>query len=380
MFILILLCGLPLLGVWLDGQPIGRYLQFPPRTNYVAHAPFAWPVFIALSALIAAMVLPFLIRRLAALRRPSADVPRLSLPPLPWWGSGGLAIGAAAWTLAWTRFEWFRPLQPHTFTPLWLAYILVVNGLTWQRSGHCMLTDRPRHLAWLFLASAAFWWFFEYLNRFVQNWYYAGIQTFSPLEYFLFASLSFSTVLPAVMGTAELLRTFPALTSGLDSFPPVRVRRPRAVALAALTASAAGLTGIGLWPDRLFPLLWLAPVMILISLQALRREETLLSPLAQGDWRRIVLLALSALICGFFWEMWNYRSLAQWIYTVPYVNRFHLFEMPILGYAGYLPFGMECAVVADAIANMRKIRSERNTFDSVCEKDRTAPRCREKEK
>jgi hypothetical protein len=85
-----------------------------------------------------------------------------------------------------------------------------------------------------------------------------------------------------------------------------------------------------------------------------------------------VLLAISALLCGFFWEMWNYRSLAKWIYAVPYVNRFHLFEMPILGYAGYLPFGMECAVVADAIANMRKSRSERNIPDSACDKDRTA--------
>jgi hypothetical protein len=28
---------------------------------------------------------------------------------------------------------------------------------------------------------------------------------------------------------------------------------------------------------------------------------------------------------------------------------FHLFEMPILGYAGYLPFGLECAVIIDFV-------------------------------
>jgi len=44
--------------------------------------------------------------------------------------------------------------------------------------------------------------------------------------------------------------------------------------------------------------------------------------------------------------MWNYYSLSKWSYTVPYVNRFQLFEMPILGYAGYLPFGLECMVAA----------------------------------
>ena len=68
-----------------------------------------------------------------------------------------------------------------------------------------------------------------------------------------------------------------------------------------------------------------------------------------GRWRRIVLLALAALICGFFWEMWNYWSATKWAYAVPFVERFKIFEMPVLGFAGYLPFGLECAVVADAV-------------------------------
>ena len=48
--------------------------------------------------------------------------------------------------------------------------------------------------------------------------------------------------------------------------------------------------------------------------------------------------------------MWNYGSLARWIYDVPYVGRFKFFEMPVLGYAGYLPFGWECAVIGDGLA------------------------------
>ncbi|HBH80389.1 MAG TPA: hypothetical protein DDY39_11240, partial [Nitrospira sp.] len=57
--------------------------------------------------------------------------------------------------------------------------------------------------------------------------------------------------------------------------------------------------------------------------------------------------ALAALICGIFWELWNWKSLAHWEYALPFVHRFPLFEMPLLGYAGYLPFGLECVVVAD---------------------------------
>lgn len=209
-----------------------------------------------------------------------------------------------------------------------------------------MLIDRPRHMAGLFVLSAGFWWFFEYLNRFVQNWYYAGIGTLTPWEYFIFATLPFSTVLPAVMSTHEWLATFPRLTAGLDGFRPWAPRYPRRVALMALVLAAGGLAGIGIRPDILFPVLWISPLVILASLQTLVGRETVFGDIARGDWSRLVRLALAALVCGFFWELWNYHSLAKWIYTVPYVNRFKVFEMPILGYAGYLPFGWECAVIA----------------------------------
>jgi hypothetical protein len=53
---------------------------------------------------------------------------------------------------------------------------------------------------------------------------------------------------------------------------------------------------------------------------------------------------MAALACGVFWELWNYHSLAKWVYTVPFVQRWPIFEMPLLGYAGYLPFGLECAL------------------------------------
>ncbi len=52
-------------------------------------------------------------------------------------------------------------------------------------------------------------------------------------------------------------------------------------------------------------------------------------------------LWLGVLVCGFFWEMWNYFSYPKWQYTVPGVSFLHIFEMPLLGYGGYLPFAME---------------------------------------
>jgi hypothetical protein len=80
-------------------------------------------------------------------------------------------------------------------------------------------------------------------------------------------------------------------------------------------------------------------------------EETIFSAVTHGDWRPIYLPAIAALICGFFWEMWNFYSAAKWVYTVPYVYRCLIFEMPLLGFGGYLPFGLECAVVGSLISN-----------------------------
>lgn len=60
--------------------------------------------------------------------------------------------------------------------------------------------------------------------------------------------------------------------------------------------------------------------------------------------------ALAALVCGFLWELWNYGSLAKWHYSIPFVQRFPLFEMPLLGYSGYLPFGIECALIMQLVA------------------------------
>ncbi len=71
--------------------------------------------------------------------------------------------------------------------------------------------------------------------------------------------------------------------------------------------------------------------------------------MAGGDWRRAATWMLAALVCGWFWEMWNWQSDPKWIYTVPGVERWHVFEMPLLGFAGYLPFGLECLIVTESV-------------------------------
>lgn len=342
-----MLIGLPLAGVTLAGKPLDSYLEFPPITRYVQHAPFSWLAFGCISMLIVIAVAPFVY----FVRRSRHTVPhsQRSVCAFPWWGWAGIVVVLATWCLAWNRFIWFEPFQAFTFTPLWLGYILAISGLTLKRAGHCTLRDNTGFFVALFPLSAAFWWFFEYLNRFVQNWYYIGAGELSAWEYFWQATLPFSTVLPAVLATREWLATYPRLSAGLATGWHLPLLEPRLTAAFMLLFAAIGLGGIGVWPDLLYPLLWLAPVLIIVSLQLLLGEKTLIDAPARGDWRLIWQAALAALICGFFWELWNYKSVPRWEYSIPLVHRLEIFHMPLLGYAGYLPFGLGCIAMASLI-------------------------------
>jgi len=340
----------PLLGAALAGEPIVPYLRFPPLTEPARAPGFHAGVFALLAAVSVLALAPLALRVMRAGRASRAAAPRATAPRsrlrLSWWGVGACAWVALAWALAWTRAPWFAPLQQHTFTPLWVGYVVLVNALAHARSGRCMLTHRTGRFLALFPLSAAFWWSFEYLNRFARNWHYEGIGDFGALEYTAYATLAFSTVLPAVLGTRDLLATWPRLAAGLGRawrVPPAG----RAAHATLLAGGALGLAGVAWLPAQLFPLLWVAPLLALVALDGLAGRPTLLDDVAAGDWRRVWLASLAALVCGFFWELWNFCSLARWEYTVPYVQRFHLFEMPLLGYAGYLPFGLTCVAAAD---------------------------------
>lgn len=343
-FILLLLVILPLAGLYVADIPFQKYLEFPPRTRYVAHAEFSWGVFIALAIFVLAVFAPLCFKVLIS--KPNST-PKIQKGFFPWWGWLGAAILGISWFMAWTRFQWFAPLQIFTFTPIWVGYIFVTNGLTYRQTGRCMLRNQPGYLFSLFVLSAFFWWYFEYLNRFVQNWHYIGIGDLSRIKYFLFATLPFSTVLPAVLSTQEFLSTMPRISAGLDRFIKIDPTHARVWALVTLCVFSIGLTVIGIWPDYLFPLVWITPLFMVTAFQAIRGKRALFSGVTTGDWQRLYRLSMSALICGFFWELWNYHSYAKWIYTIPFVERYKIFEMPLLGYAGYLPFGPTCALVAD---------------------------------
>jgi len=346
-WIVAFLCISPLFGVLYLDSHLTPYLEFPPTTKYIIHAPFSLQVFLLLILFVAAVCLPFLYRLITY--KADQRITIKGIYPFPSWGRLGIAVVAIFWVLAWNRYAFFQPLQRYTFFPLWAGYLLVINGLTCMRKGTCLLRSNPRFFLVLFPASALFWWYFEYLNRFVQNWYYLGGENISAAEYIIHASICFSTVLPAVVSTHEYLRTLPRLATAFADWHPIPITGKKGIGRLLLAGTVLSLAALAVFPDYLFPLVWISPLLVIVGIQFATGQPTFFDDVQKGNWQPVVLPALAALICGFFWEMWNWKSLAHWEYSVPFVHRFQIFAMPLPGYAGYLPFGLECVAAVSLI-------------------------------
>lgn len=247
----------------------------------------------------------------------------------------GLSLIAVFWTLNWT----LNGLRTHLlFFPLWLGYALSVDGLVYRRKGNSLLTRSRKRYILLFVISIPAWWLFELINLRTHNWLYLGRESFSDLEYAFLSSLSFSTVIPAVFGTAEWVADFDwvkRLKKG-----PAYGRTSGEVRTLFIWGWLM-LTALLIWPRYCFPFVWMSVCFILDPINVWLGKRSLIGYVRRGDWRPVMALWVGCLICGFFWEMWNFYAYPKWVYEVPFVDFLHVFEMPILGSLGYLPFSLE---------------------------------------
>jgi hypothetical protein len=65
---------------------------------------------------------------------------------------------------------------------------------------------------------------------------------------------------------------------------------------------------------------------------------------------------MAGAIAGILWEFWNFWSVSKWIYTVPIFGDIKIFEMPIIGYLGFLPFAVEIFVMWETVKYIFKIK------------------------
>jgi hypothetical protein len=231
-----------------------------------------------------------------------------------------------------------EPRSHWAFFFLWLGYSLAVDGLVHKRTATSLVSRGWRKFTGLFLASAPAWWLFELLNLRVENWVYRGTEFLSQPVYTLLSTLAFSTVMPAVFGTAELLASFPCFRNARIG---LMIRPDRRTTTTFFLLGWVMLAFLLAWPKIFFPFMWTSVFFILEPINVWLGHRTLSAYTQRGDWGPILALWGGVWITGFFWEFWNFWSYPKWIYTVPYFDFLHIFEMPLLGYLGYLPFALE---------------------------------------
>jgi len=157
---------------------------------------------------------------------------------------------------------------------------------------------------------------------------------------------AYTTVWPAIFEWYTLLNGCPKLKNRYSNGPKI-----------ALSGSLLLWGGFALIvvmvfiPYPFFWVMWIGPLVIFAGQLIRLKIWTPFTDMAQGNWTPMLLMALSTLFNGFFWEVWNWGSTHPnpvpmtnpnyWVYDIPYVNVIHIFaEMPLLGYMGYMPFGI----------------------------------------
>jgi hypothetical protein len=234
-----------------------------------------------------------------------------------------------------------RGVEPfHTFFYLfaWWTFLPVIGAINAERGGNSLVFGANRQLAWLAGYSVVVWLFFEIWNFQLQNWRYVGVIDLTWLRWVAYA-VSFATVLPGILEVDTLLGNFNVVRRAHG--PAIRVSGR--VLNGLIVVGVVMMALVMLLPRYCFPLLWGGMVFILDPLIYERdRDASLLGQAAQGSYARLLRLMLAGLSCGVLWEFWNYWSGAKWIYTIPFFNFWKVFEMPLVGFVGFMPFALEC--------------------------------------
>ncbi len=359
-----LLFILPIIGSTLKwGGPPPGYGIFP--TQKAAKGLGFSEVYFIFAVSVAVVILAFLLfPRLFGFKKATKDKqlqdtigsegqPRVSFPPWFW---PSIVILAVSWFLMWWGGGILEPLVHYAFVPLWWSFILVLDGFVYKRNGGIsIISSQPATMKIIAVVSCVAWYVFEYLNYFVvANWYYPNNQIFTTFGNIFWYSLSYTVILPSIFEWYTLLQTFKPLSNRYANGP--RITFPKSLQVAVFIVGLMLVFGMAYLPFSLFWALWVCPIPVLAPAMSLAGYWTPFTPIKKGNWSPVILIALATIINGFFWEFWNYGSEwfhndipinpNYWKYFVPYLDKIHIFsEMPILGYFGYLFFGVTCWVI-----------------------------------
>ena len=250
-----------------------------------------------------------------------------AFPQIPWWQ-------ITAWA-----------------TPVcWWAYILIVDAWIYRRKGTSLLTDRRDSLAIQCILSVAFWCLFEAYNRVMPGWRYVHLESNLSLRLLGYA-IAFATIMPGLFLTCEFLQSH-------DLFERVRMPRISWHRGALITSVVMGMVFTLVPPflpqparGYLWAFVWMGWFFLLEPFNYWRGAPSIYRDWQHGDLARTLRLFAAGAICGLLWEFWNMWAYTKWIYVFPLGQDMKFFEMPLVGFVGFLPFALEYFVMFHFIAS-----------------------------
>jgi hypothetical protein len=273
-------------------------------------------------------------------------------------GTWGLLILLLMQTAVWCAQTGAVPQVPWTVvtawtTPVcWWGFILVVDAWIYRRKGTSLLTARRELLALQCILSVAFWCLFEAYNRLMPGWRYLNLEEWLPLRFVGYA-VSFATIMPAMFLVAEWLQSHGVFATA--RLPALRWSE-RSLRIVMVMGVAACVLPPWFPPSisrYLWALVWVGWWLMLEPINYRRAMPSLFRDWERGDWSRTLQLATAGAVCGLLWEFWNMWAHTRWEYTFLPPDRagYQYFEMPLVGFPGFLPFALDYFVMFHFLAS-----------------------------
>ncbi len=248
---------------------------------------------------------------------------------------------------------------------LWTGLILLADGIL-AKTNRSLIYNRA--LGKLAFISVLSWWVFEWFNIYLSNWHYQGLLQTLHIRYLGYI-WAFATIFPGVLLVYGIILTI---------MPKILYKQFHLTSSFLIASFIIGLffLFIPIIPFSMYHLnraadpdlfiwlswsantfyseftagfIWLAFILILEPLNYLLNRPSLYAELVLGNYSKLLALILAGLLCGYFWEFWNFWAATKWIYTVPILPHIKLFEMPILGYIGFATFAWEIYAITSLV-------------------------------
>ncbi len=202
----------------------------------------------------------------------------------------------------------------------------------WKTS--LMTSDPQRFWGIIVPASTLFWLFFEFLNFLWPQWKYIAVPP-SRITATVLSFVSYSTVIPLVIEVFWFI-------SGPDQLQGISPAIARSISARRWLFPAIGFALLLLFIfDRSFvtaQVMWCIPFFVILPFVPTAEVVPLKS--------KNILPALigAAFLSGLIWETGNNWAQTKWDYLL-LRDAPHLFQMPLAGYLGYIPFAISLLVV-----------------------------------